>query len=103
MITQIIQSYLIIFLSIGLGSVLAFLLGVYFIFKRSAKAKQQANLAMKVFTDISGDDVFSTQLDLARAYIETGSQKLASDILKQVVAKGSVAQRSEARTLLESI
>ena len=49
---------------------------------------------------IAGDDILSTQLDLARAYIETGKKQLAQKILEQVVDQGSERQQSEARNLL---
>ena len=49
---------------------------------------------------IAGDDVLSTQLDLARAYIETGRKQLAKKILEHVANQGTDAQQNEARTLL---
>lgn len=49
---------------------------------------------------IAGDDVLATQLDLARAYIETGRKQLAKKILEHVALQGSDAQQNEARTLL---
>jgi FimV-like protein len=51
-------------------------------------------------TAIAGDDVIATQLDLARAYIETGRKQLAKKILEYVLAQGSVTQKNEAEKLL---
>src|SRR5438445_12840789 len=38
---------------------------------------------------IAGDDVITTQLDLARAYIEMDQKKLAKEILAQVIKQGN--------------
>jgi FimV-like protein len=49
---------------------------------------------------IAGDDVIATQLDLARAYIETGRKQLAKKILIYVLTQGTVNQQQEAQRLL---
>lgn len=49
---------------------------------------------------ISGDDVMATQLDLARAYIETGRKLLAKKILTHVVKFGKMSQQREAQNLM---
>lgn len=49
---------------------------------------------------IAGEDVLATQLDLARAYIETGRKQLAKKILEYVVDQGSHAQQQEAQHLI---
>lgn len=54
------------------------------------------------FTSISGDDVLATQLDLARAYIETGKKQQARRILNSVLTQGSAGQQQEAQQLLNS-
>jgi len=52
---------------------------------------------------IAGDDVIATQLDLARAYIETGRFLLAKKILDHVRDHGNDVQQVEAQQLLSSI
>lgn len=99
MIIIFIKSYFFLLLAIGVSSVAAFVFGLFFIFKSNKKT----NKPDEDLTAISGDDVLSTQLDLARAYIETGSKQLAADILKMVVKQGNVEQQKEARTLLVNI
>ena len=49
---------------------------------------------------IAGDDVFTTQLDLARAYIEIGKKKLAKKILDHVVLHGNARQKEAAYQLM---
>ena len=48
------------------------------------------------------DDV-ATKLDLAKAYQEMGDKDGAKELLKEVVAEGSAAQKAEAQKLLASI
>ena len=120
MITLIIKSYLTILLSVGAGSLFILLMGLYLIFKFSDAKKNQSydiietsSLSTETFLDeveleasdtdmsaIAGDDVLATQLDLARAYIETGKNQLAQKILEYVVAQGNSAQQNEAQELL---
>lgn len=119
-ITVLIKSYLYIFLSIGLGAVLIFMTGLYFIYKNIHKMKRKPlsinnkdhdNIADRqriVITShdinaIAGDDAIATQLDLARAYIETGKQQLAKNILTYVVRQGSVTQQREAQRWLDNL
>ena len=45
---------------------------------------------------IAGDDVLTTQLDLARAYIEIGKKKLAKKILDHVAQHGNLRQKQVA-------
>lgn len=52
---------------------------------------------------IAGDDVLATQLDLARAYIETGRHALAKKILEHVQDHGAPSQKDEAFELLKYI
>jgi FimV-like protein len=42
----------------------------------------------------------ATQLDLARAYIETGKKQLAKKILEHVITQGDHVHQEEARNLL---
>ena len=53
-----------------------------------------------VDADLSG---ISTQLDLARAYLEIDDKTGAKTILEEVLAKGNESQIVEAKTLLEKI
>jgi len=64
---------------------------------------KEKNETVITFTDlnaISGDDVVATQLDLARAYIESGKKNLALKILEQVLKQGSNIQQVEAQRLI---
>lgn len=68
---------------------------------------EEINATSKTFTisskdieTISGDNLLSTQLDLARAYLETDRKNLAKNILNNVLQQGSVEQRQEAERLL---
>jgi FimV-like protein len=118
MIYLIIKSYLILFFLVIAGAMSLFFGCLYLIFKPRKKKKRlalQTPLPEKktkqkgphVITShdinaIAGDDVLSTQLDLARAYIETGKLQLAKKILMYVIEKGSSSQQQEARHLLGS-
>jgi len=112
MIYLIIKSYLAILLSVGTGSILIFIVGLYFIFRRSksklittivtAEHSHQSGFTNDL-TAIAGDDIMATQLDLARAYIETDKKQSAKTILEYVVKQGNVAQREEAQQLLNYI
>lgn len=121
MITVIIKSYLIAMLGILIGSIVLFVTGLVFIFKLSRK-KPKDKVKAKVIAKetigvpkfpakpititshdinaIAGDDIIATQLDLARAYIETGKSQLAKKILKHAMEKGSPSQQQEANSLL---
>lgn len=52
---------------------------------------------------IAGDDVITTQLDLARAYIEMNDIPLAKQILQSIARKGTKEQQQEAQELILSI
>lgn len=151
MIYLIIKSYLSILILIGMGTLLALGIGLFFILKPERQSKKitealsdenevnemvpvtknvtsssslldLVNELQKTPSDsiktvtaasititssdinaIAGDDVLATQLDLARAYIETGRKQLAKKILEYVVEQGSSAQQDEARILLGHI
>jgi len=118
MITLLIKSYLSLLIGIGAGAALILIAGIYLIVKLFAAPKvtpssqapisiaankqfaPQQNLTMTDMAAIAGDDVLSTQLDLARAYLETDKKQLAKKILEQVIKQGSAAQQTEARQLL---
>lgn len=96
MISLLINSYTNIFLIIGLILISLLMLGVVFIIRR-VKLQTRAERDM---TAIAGDDVFTTQLDLAKALIEINNNKSAKKILKMVKRQGNIAQKTEAKQLL---
>ncbi len=115
MIYTIIQSYLGILLSLGIGAIIILSLGLYWIFSAPRKVKQVTvadsiiippvdknilTITSHDLTAIAGDDVIATQLDLARAYIETGRNHLAKKMLQHVAAVGNAQQQHEAQQLL---
>lgn len=117
MILHIIKIYFSLILSIGVISVVIFLMGLYFILRKPRPEKKKKNsLAVSTKPDknvvnieasqlqdltlIAGEDVISTQLDLARAYMETGKNQLAHTILKYVVAHGNAVQQNDAQQLM---
>ncbi|VVC75863.1 hypothetical protein AQUSIP_11600 [Aquicella siphonis] len=122
MILLIIKSYLILLVSIGAGSLFMLAIGLYFIFRKpppsrkivlpANSAAQTASLGFQSadrssewhdLTAISGDDIIATQLDLARAYIESGKNDLAKTILHYVAEQGSASQQQEAQQLMIQI
>lgn len=52
---------------------------------------------------IAGDDMVTTQLDLARAYIEMNKKHLAKSLLYHVSKQGKPQQQLEARQLIDSL
>lgn len=118
MITFIIKSYLITMLAVLAGSLVLFMTGLFYIFNTYKKGGKKAVKTLEKDSDenkvtqkplmitshdinaIAGDDALATQLDLARAYIETGKIQLAKKILSHVIEKGTVIQKQEAHTLL---
>jgi len=52
---------------------------------------------------IAGDNMLTTQLDLARAYIEINKKSLAKKILQHVLEHGQEEQQYAARRLLSSL
>jgi len=89
-------------MSIACGAIFLFSAGLYFIFKKNPPAKKiKNNLVINDFSAISGDDVVATQLDLARAYLETGKISQAAEILNGVSKQGNAAQRAEAQQLIK--
>ncbi len=57
----------------------------------------------KDMSAIAGEDVMTTQLDLAKAYIEMGKQDQAKRILKNTLNTGNALQKTAAKQLLESL
>ncbi len=66
----------------------------------ASQSSKSFTISSKDIETISGDDLLSTQLDLARAYLETDRKNLAKNILNNVLQQGSEEQRREARRLL---
>lgn len=96
MISLILNSYLNILLPILLVAAVIFAAGIYSIIKKTNNAEKHA----ADMTAIAGDDVLTTELDLAKAFIETNKPKAARGILKKVARRGSPAQKAEAKQLL---
>jgi len=65
-----------------------------------ADMTSQQAISTDDFDAISGEDVLATQLDLARAYLETDKKALAKTILDAVMKEGNSAQREEAQLLI---
>lgn len=122
LISLIIDSYSNILLAIGIMSLLIFTLGLIIILRVTREKKRESlmdliqspkksgqidkillpDTASDVST-ISGEDPMATQLDLARAYIETGKKQFAKIILTAVIKEGSNSYQEEAQRLLSSI
>lgn len=57
----------------------------------------------KDFDRIAGEDIPSTQLDLAKAYIEMNQKKQAKMILKQVIKQAQGQLRLDAKQLMKTL
>lgn len=108
MILSILKSYFSVLLCIGMGSIVIFMTGLYFIFRKTIAiatrekpiAESEANQPFQHLSAIAGDDIITTQLDLARAYLETGRKQLAKEILEYVMQQGNNKQQQEAQQLM---
>ena len=96
MITLIFNTYLWLFVTIGIALTAIGCIGFYTIIRLTTKQN------LPLFDEISGEDHIETQLDLARAYIEMKQLKHAKKILKTVLAIGNTAQKKAARNLLQA-
>lgn len=121
MIGLIIKSYFSILIAMGVSFVVLFLLGIYLIYRfmirkapdfssslKNLKTTQDNTNKKTIITSqdikaIAGEDVIATQLDLARAYIETGKTQFAKKILAHVIKQGTLTQQHEAEYLLSLI
>lgn len=110
MILLIIKSYFYVFVSVAACAFLLFCLGILFLFKLFRQPTSALPMT-KVPTEnfkinsndiraIAGDDEVSTQLDLARAYLDSGRKQLAKKILEHVLQHGDGIQQQEAKQLL---
>ncbi len=97
---------------IGLAISLVVFLVLFWFFSSTKHLKpslppQQLNKAFTISSkdieNIAGDNVLTTQLDLARAYIETDRKSLAKSILTNVLVQGSADQKQEAKRLLANL
>ncbi|HLB42146.1 MAG TPA: FimV/HubP family polar landmark protein [Gammaproteobacteria bacterium] len=110
-VSLFIKSYLFILISVGISSTVIFAAGLFLILrlfgaKKCVTAKTTSTSYQIIASDIraiAGGDEMATQLDLVRAYIETGKKQLAKNILNHVIQKGSDVQQQEARHLLSMI
>lgn len=70
---------------------------------RKVSDKTMLNEALNDVSAISGEDPIATQLDLAKAYIESGKSQLAKIILASVIRESSSDYQDEAQRLLKGI
>lgn len=96
MITLFFKAYFFTFVAIGSVVFCIFVLGLYLIVNFFRQPTTQALDA------IAGDDLIATQLDLARAYIETGKKMNAKQILVKVLKQANKTQQEEVRILLSA-
>ncbi len=68
-----------------------------------SKTSLAFTISSKDIEPIAGEDVLRTQLDLARAYLETDRKNLAKSILHNVIEQGSFEQKQEANRLLANL
>lgn len=102
MVYFILKSYFVIVLSITISAIVALAVGLYIIIRNNL-ATQSMKYDLPDIAAIAGDDIIATQLDLARAYIETNQFPLARNVLAEVVRQGTMAQQEEAKQLLNMI
>jgi pilus assembly protein FimV len=97
---------------IGCLALAGFLVLVLFVIKfKNPKQTQPIKVkktAPRIMTNqhidsIAGDDVMTTQLDLARAYIEMDEIKLAKEILSNVIQDGNPLQQRQAQHLITGL
>lgn len=108
-IASIFEIYLPLILTVASVALIFFMMGIYFIFKFNRSTAKNvsvkiANIASEPLFNveaIAGDDFLATQLDLARAFIETGKKNTAENILTHVATHGTIAQQKEAQALLQ--
>jgi FimV-like protein len=83
--------------------VMVFLVLVLFMTRRKKTKSTSHKEAPIDFEAIAGEDVITTQLDLARAYLEMDNKQSAHSILKNVIKRGNGEQKIEARQLIAEI
>jgi len=114
MLILFLKSYYSIILTIFVSGFAIFTLGTYCLLRRfwirsNHPIVIQRNIIQKEIASfdlpqdvsaIAGDNVIATQLDLARAYIETNQKHQAMIILDMIVQQGSITQQEEAKELM---
>lgn len=105
MMELIVKSYFSILFAVCASCLSILLLGIYLILRKNVREVRRnfAKIEPAVDEDIhaiAGDDLFSTQLDLARAFIESGKDQFAKKILESIVADGNLEQQEQAKLLL---
>ena len=80
-------------------SVITFLIGYRIIKKRFLNAPHEESMQVD---SIAGENVWSTKLDLARAYLETGQLSLAKSVITEVASCSDLSHQNEARLLLKA-
>lgn len=101
MLSLIAQTFLVPFIIACIMSVGFFVLGYRVVQKRLLTLySQQAD--MMSIDSIAGDNVWSTQLDLARAYLESDQAMLAKTVIEDVAKHADVAHQNEAVLLLKA-
>ncbi len=94
---QFAQQHSIMFVSIVIISFLAIFILIILLLNPKKVTPATENMDVRA---IAGDDVYVTQLDLARAYIELGKIMLAKQILENVIHQGDPDQQQAAEELL---
>lgn len=119
MISLIVKSYFTILFAVGLGGLLLFFGGLFLIIRYFSSSKQPLRMCQVInlselhahpadeapgsLAAIAGDNVTATQLDLARAYIETNQFHAAKQLIDIVKREGNASQQSEADKLMISM
>lgn len=88
-------------------SVTLFLVGLKMLRKKMSTTSQSTDCAQQEHTfleveSIAGDDIWSTKLDLARAYLETGQASLAKSVILEVASCADIMLQHEANVLLNT-
>lgn len=71
--------------------------------QKPVSTKKPLTITSQDLKAIAGDNVITTQLDLARAYIEMGKTQLAKKILEHVLNHGDDVQRKDASKLISAL
>jgi FimV-like protein len=106
MIFKLIHLYWNVLLPIGIGSLLLFCKGLFLLLRKTPTVEPVVIQAVQPPADleaIAGDDVITTQLDLARALIETGRNQSAKELLQYVAEQGNAAQQAKAHQLMAQL
>lgn len=88
-------------------SVITFLIGYRIIKKRFLQSPYEVDfhdtheVSLQV-DSIAGDNVWSTKLDLARAYLETGQLSLAKSVIMEVASCSDLSHQNEAKHILKA-